>query len=317
VQVDRPSPTNIRSSLMLETLAEMIRPRSFAASITRIEMSRPGDEAPAHVAVGSDAVGLVPLVARGEIDVSTLNPSGILTAAYLGTGPFPEAYPLRAVAVIPSRDWMAFAVSKSCGLRSLADIKAKRFPLRVSVRADRTNVTHLYIHEVLKAYGFSLDDVVSWGGSVSYDPGVPFMPERAGRARAGEVDAIFDEGVTRFIPMLDELNMELLPVDEDVLAKMDALGLHRATLPRALFPNLPVDVPTLDFSGWPVYTSVHASDDFIYEFCRALDVRRAHIIWQQPGPLPIGDMCRDTPSAPLRIPLHPAAERYWTDAGYL
>jgi hypothetical protein len=28
-------------------------------------------------------------------------------------------------------------------------------------------------------------------------------------------------------------------------------------------------------------------------------------------------MCKDTPAGPLRIPLHPAAERYWRDAGYL
>jgi TRAP-type uncharacterized transport system substrate-binding protein len=28
-------------------------------------------------------------------------------------------------------------------------------------------------------------------------------------------------------------------------------------------------------------------------------------------------MCRDTPEGPLDVPLHPGAERYWREAGYL
>jgi TRAP-type uncharacterized transport system substrate-binding protein len=28
-------------------------------------------------------------------------------------------------------------------------------------------------------------------------------------------------------------------------------------------------------------------------------------------------MCIDTPEAPLGVPLHPAAEKFWTDCGYL
>jgi TRAP-type uncharacterized transport system substrate-binding protein len=28
-------------------------------------------------------------------------------------------------------------------------------------------------------------------------------------------------------------------------------------------------------------------------------------------------MCRNTPDTPLVIPLHPAAERFWRDCGYL
>ncbi|HLY66530.1 MAG TPA: hypothetical protein VKU60_13430 [Chloroflexota bacterium] len=33
--------------------------------------------------------------------------------------------------------------------------------------------------------------------------------------------------------------------------------------------------------------------------------------------LPLDSMCRETPAGPLNIPLHPAAERFWSDRGYL
>ena len=60
-----------------------------------------------------------------------------------------------------------------------------------------------------------------------------------------------------------------------------------------------------------------ADDDFIYGFCRALDTRKANVAWQKPEPLPLADMCRDTEEGPLRVPLHPAAERFWRERGYM
>jgi TRAP-type uncharacterized transport system substrate-binding protein len=48
-----------------------------------------------------------------------------------------------------------------------------------------------------------------------------------------------------------------------------------------------------------------------------LEARKDSIGWQEPGPLPLELMCRDTPDAPLVIPLHPAAERFWRERGYL
>ncbi len=49
----------------------------------------------------------------------------------------------------------------------------------------------------------------------------------------------------------------------------------------------------------------------------ALEARKDRIPWQGEGPLPLERMCRDTPETPLDIPLHPAAERFWHDRGYL
>lgn len=60
-----------------------------------------------------------------------------------------------------------------------------------------------------------------------------------------------------------------------------------------------------------------AADDLIYAYCKGLDARHTTIPYDLTGPLPLADMRRDTPSAPLRIPLHAAAERYWREAGYL
>jgi hypothetical protein len=46
---------------------------------------------------------------------------------------------VRIVAVYPSWDRFVFMIHPRTGIRSLADIKAKRYPLRVSVREDPTH----------------------------------------------------------------------------------------------------------------------------------------------------------------------------------
>jgi len=84
-------------------------------------------------------------------------------------------------------------------------------------------------------------------------------------------------------------------------------------MPASHYPGLGHDVPTLDFSGWPVYTHADAPEDLVAGFCRAIEVCSDRIPWQGEGPLPLDRMCSDTPEAPLPIPLHPAADRYWRE----
>src|SRR5439155_24300349 len=107
---------------------------------------------------------------------------------------------------------------------------------RLSLRAQRDHSTHLYVEEVLKAYGFTLADVEAWGGRITYEVGTPAEPARMNKLRAGEIDAIFDEALNRFIPPAVEAGWRFLPLEEPILQQMDDLGFRRATLPKAKYP---------------------------------------------------------------------------------
>ena len=95
------------------------------------------------------------------------------------------------------------------------------------------------------------------------------------------------------------------------------MGFRRGVIPKAEYPNLPEDVMSLDFSGFPVYTHADTPDQVITGFCAALEARKDRIPWEEEGPLPLERMCLDTIEGPLGIPLHPAAERFWREQGYL
>jgi hypothetical protein len=223
--------------------------------------------------------------------------------------------------VIPSLDQLGFAVTRSSGLTSLLQIRERRLPLRVSVRGQRDHSLHIILKEVFSACGFSLEDIVAWGGRISYDDGRPGDPHgfrsRVAAVQRGEIDAIFDEALNSWVDPALESGMLFLSLEEPVLQKLETIGLQRGTISTKVFPRLERDVTTIDFSGWPVYTHADVSDQFITSFCSGLEERKALVPWQGNGPLPLEKMCRDTLEGPLGIPLHPAAERFWRARGYL
>jgi len=53
------------------------------------------------------------------------------------------------------------------------------------------------------------------------------------------------------------------------------------------------------------------------DFCRALDASKDRVPWAEDTPLPLAQMVRDTPEGHLEVLLHPAAEKFWRERGYL
>src|SRR4029078_13417192 len=88
------------------------------------------------LAFAADGFSELKGVSEGRYTLAWVNPSAAATLAYRGTGPFKTKLPLRVIATFPSYDVIGFAVHKSTGITSFAQISKLRFPLRLS-----TNVT--------------------------------------------------------------------------------------------------------------------------------------------------------------------------------
>ncbi len=319
-------PVVTRSKLVLEMAAQLATDNSWPLQQASITLRPQGGDANPVVLFGSDSYEAIDQVARGEVHLAIINPAEPLTLAVRGTGPFKEPIPLRAIAVIPSLDSYAFTVSERTGLTSLEDIRDQKYPLRVSLRGQRDHSNHFLEKVVLETLGFSLDDIVKWGGEVRYDPGLPngvstsganYEVTRIDLAKRGDIDAIFDEAVNAWMGLALDAGFRALPLKEPVVDKLESMGFRRSLLKKERWPKLPADVLALDFSGWPIYTHANVSDEVVSSFCAALEARKDHIPWQGEGPLPLERMCKDTPEGPLDIPLHPAAERFWAKCGYL
>jgi len=311
------APAITRSKLMLEVASELVDGKDWVQRQATISLRPQGRGNWPLTLFASDDPEVIDEVVSGKVQVAIMNPVDPLTLAYRGTGPFNKPLPLRVVTVIPSEDQIAFAVSERTGVTSLEEIRERRVPLRVSLRKQPGHSTHFYIKHILNAAGFSLDDIKSWGGEILYDAFIPQAAERLGAIERGEIDAVFDEAINRWIYKALDHGIRPLSLDGPLLAKLEEIGFRRGVIPKVDYPKLPADVVSLDFSGWAVFTRADTPDDFITAFCRALEARKDRIPWQGEGPLPLERMCRNTPDTPLVIPLHPAAESFWRDCGYL
>jgi TRAP-type uncharacterized transport system substrate-binding protein len=265
--------------------------------------------------LGIGSAILAEAVAKGEdVDAAFVNPSALLTQAYRGVGLFGVPLPLRIVAVYPSWDRFVFAIHPRTGIRSLADIKAKRYPLRVSVREDPTHSTHVLIDQAFALHGFTLKDIESWGGRLITCGGPSDVRRLAPMAR-GEIDAVFDEGIKVWLDEALAAGLVPIDLDEAEFAAMGRLGWRRVPLPKARFLGLARDVDTLDFSGWPIYCNASLPDQTAYDICGALAARETEVPWEEGTGNTALHMLRESENTPMDVPLHPGAERWLREQG--
>jgi len=308
-------PAVMRSRLMLEVACELVAEEEWPERQARIQFRPQGGEAWGTCLFGSDAPGAVDAVARGEADFAIVNPGAILAMALRGTGPFKQPIPVRAVTVLPQFDQFGFAVLASTGLTSVEEILAKKYPLKLSLRGQPDHSIHAFVNAVFSVIGFTLEDIVSWGGAVTYDNGMPW--QRFGGLAQGKFEAMFDEALPWWADRAIAAGMKFLSIGEPHLTRLEAAGMRRVVIPKEEYPSLETDVPTVDFSGWPVFCLESMADSKVRAFCQALETRKANIPWDGEGPLRLDLMCQDTKEAPMMVPLHPAAKQFWTERGYL
>jgi TRAP-type uncharacterized transport system substrate-binding protein len=311
------APVTMRSQLMLEAAAHLVAASGWNDRQVEINFRPQGGDQWKIRLFASDAPNSIDEVASGRADIAICNPGAVLGMALKGRGPFKQPIPVRAIFVLPQFDQYAFAVRGDLGITSLGDIRDKRYPLRVSLRGQRDHSVHLVADLVLETYGYSMRDIESWGGAILMDEELPSGPNRIGRVQRGEADAVWDEAVQTFGHRALDMGMCFLPVDEANLRQLEDMGLKRVAIPKEIYTALDADVWTVDFSGWPVFCLESTPDTLVTAFCEAVEARKANIPWYGHGPMDLKAMVSDTPDAPMTIPLHPAAQRFWQQQGYL
>jgi TRAP transporter TAXI family solute receptor len=260
-------------------------------------------------------------VAEGKISLAWINPSVAATLAFKGKGPFSKPLPIRTLAVFPSYDIVGFAVHASTGVTSLAEIKQKKIPLRLSTgqttkRALAHHPTMFTVTSVMKAAGFTLADIKKWGGKIQ-SVTRPSHPDRRAAIENGTIDAVFDEGIKSWGQTAIDKGFRYLPVEGQIIERLTAMGYRQSVVPASRFRGMTEDVKTVDFSGWPMVVHKDMPDEVAYALCEAIEARKDLIPTDNYKPLDIAQLCADDEEAPRGVPFHPGAERFYRDRGYL
>ena len=141
---------------------------------------------------GTDAVRAV---GRGHVDLALATPAAFVTMALDGRGPYAgEAFPhLRALGSVPQTDRLVLAVGAEVGIRSFADLRERRLPLRIATSPD-DGVNHigLAVQRIMALAGVSRATLESWGGSyLEEERPLPCISH----AREGRADAVFHDAL--------------------------------------------------------------------------------------------------------------------------
>jgi TRAP-type uncharacterized transport system substrate-binding protein len=277
-----------------------------------------GDTFRPKLRMATGAPHLAHAVAKGELDVVVINPSGLLTQAYRGTGLFKTPLPVRVLASYPSWDRFVFLIHPRSGLKSLAEIKEKRYPLRLSIREDTNHPTRVLIEQTFALYGFSIADLEAWGGSLQTNKG-PGDSRRLQAIREGSIDAIMDEGIVGYLIEALEGGFQPVAPAPQVFDALVALGWRKVSIPPGIYQGITTEYPCIDFSGWPVYTRESLPDDLAYRICAAIHARRDDIPWEGHKPwapaMEMSHLGRDTVTTPRDVPLHAGAVRWYREHG--
>lgn len=258
------------------------------------------------------------LVAEGKYDTGMTTPGWYVRLAVEGKPPFTKPLPLRALALFPHDDRMAFVVRKDTGIRSIREIVDRKIPLRYSIPTAIQSHPSIWGADVVFAeYGFTRADLDAWGGKRLQDrPKTQSDPSV--KPISDDWEALFDEAIMtpRWTNITKQYDCTFLPVEEEVLARLEARGMERGVIEKGRFRGIDADVPTLDFSNWIMFCREDLDPDVAYHLVRTIDENRDAFNKR----IPVGLTAPVDPSvmaSKMPIPLHPGAERYYTEKGYL
>jgi TRAP-type uncharacterized transport system substrate-binding protein len=259
------------------------------------------------------------MVGSGEFDIGVTTPGWYGRLAYEGRPPFTSAQPIRGLAMLPHDDRMIFVAREETGITSLRQIKDEQRAVRYSIPTSETHPAIFGLDLVLAAYGMSRLDLDRWGGTRLRDR--PRFQTRADALPVGEDwEVIFDEAImTPRWPNLTRLyNVRFLPLEDDVLDTLEAQGAVRGVIEKGRLPQVDRDIATLDFSGWLIHCHESLSNDVAYLVAKVVDENRAQFNERIP---PTSGLTSPVDPAKfagkMPIPLHPGAERYYREKGFM
>ena len=200
------------------------------------------------------------------------------------------------------------------GIKSWADIAKKKPKMRLAInRPDNPQTTIGGPYEVMKAYGFSINDIEKWGGNFVL-----------GNSSIG-LDAIVDGKADVFMnarnlgdALVKDVSGKraLLWIDGDqatIQKAADTFNFKADMVPKGTYAFMEKDYPTVRM--WvSLLAGSHVPDEVVYKYVKAVaeNEKRVQDIG---GSLKTSFTAAHMATNPAKLPYHPGALRYYKEKG--
>ncbi len=264
--------------------------------------------------------GGVLAIAEGQADFTATATGTEVRLANEGQAPYQK--PLKGkfsfVMQLYDNQFIHFLMTKEWadanGVKSWADIAKKKPKMRLAInRPDNPQTTIGAPYEVMKAHGFTINDIEKWGGSYVL-----------GNSQIG-LDAIVDGKADVFMNarnLGDALVKDvagkrpLLWIDGDratVQKAADTFNFKADMVEKGTYPFMDKDYPTV--RQWvALLAGSHVPDEVVYKYVKAMaeNEKRVQDIG---GSLRTSFTTQKMATNPANLPYHPGALRYYKEKG--
>jgi TRAP-type uncharacterized transport system substrate-binding protein len=263
-------------------------------------------------------------VSDGKVDMAFSTPAHHVANAIAGVGPYEgkKVGPLLSLGTFPQTDSLILAIDKKLGIKTFDDIRKKMPPLHISTQGeDGVNNLGYAIHRLLESAGLPRAQIEEWGGS--FVEAVP--PDQCCKAvRDGRANAIFYEAIMTpyWRNLARDFPLNFIPFERHVLESLyQRYGWKTNVVPAGLLTGLDQPLEALDWSDWLSMVRPEFPDDVAYAIawaaCNTTEIIERQYRHLPPQHSPLTYPLDPRKIAQTAIPLHPGAERYYKEAGYI
>jgi len=236
-----------------------------------------------------------------------LTSSAMLSSAYRGVGA-KEAYKnLRLIAKLEDPFYYLIAVRKESGIKDFSRIKQQHLPLRI-MGFDNNIAT------ILNYYGITQDDIKAWGGKIgvsmdealkgNFDLVAGFLASPALNPESSSWTTLSQKFDLYFMELPEELLKQIAQQNVDAEMVEVHYGLLKGVNRR---------FKTLGRSGEAVFARDDTPEQAAYDVAKAIDANHGALKWF----IRIYTYDSKTVWQNFGVPLHPGAEKYYREAGYI
>ena len=209
--------------------------------------------------------------------------------------------------------YLVAIAQKKLGINSLREIKEKKLPVKLYTLAVGS-IGEFGARQLLREYGITYADLKSSGGGATH-VGFNVIVDAMRDCRADLLIAV----VTPKHPSITEIatfaDVKFLPFEPERVRGLAALGYEPATMPADMFKNQPAPIETVGFPT-VLTTNTALPDAVAHTITKTIAESKEALVRGHAG-LSVFEPQAAWKPEKVGIPLHPGAERYYREKGWL
>jgi TRAP transporter TAXI family solute receptor len=215
---------------------------------------------------------------------------------------------------ISAVNFLSNAFMKKYHITTVEEAIRPKLPIRIGC-SPKGSMDERVVEMLLSFMGVTYDDVKKWGGDVIHGGG----SDLAALVRDNKIDFMLDHTAAESATMNEiamTTDITFLQWEEATLKWFETQGFERITIKAGTWKNQAKDVVN---AGSPdcIFVNVKMADDVAYTLTKAMCEQQGWLLSQYPSMSFFHPETAWEPGRVGGVPLHPGAERYYREKGYM